>query len=82
MQLHSIAFLNGGLFPELHRPVLLQRLLNNAYIGPLLGPLMRYDRFVSSMKAVFGPKTPPSDRFLLDTFAGITFNGGNLIMHE
>ena len=29
----SVAFLNGGLLPGLHRPLLTQRLLSNAYIG-------------------------------------------------
>ena len=30
-----MAFLNGGLLPELHRPLLMQKLLSNAYIGAL-----------------------------------------------
>jgi hypothetical protein len=82
LQLKSVAFLNGGLLPELHRPVLQQRLLNNAYIGPLLGPLTSYERFSQSLAAVFGPRTGPGERFLKDTYAALTFNGGHLILHE
>ncbi len=82
LQLLSVAFLNGGLLPELHRPLLQQRLLGNAYIGPLLGPLVRYKRFATSLTAVFGPATPPSEQFLRNTYAALTFNGGNLILHE
>lgn len=33
MVIKSVAFLNGGLLPGLHRPLLTQRLLSNAYIG-------------------------------------------------
>jgi hypothetical protein len=33
LDIQSVAFLNGGLLPELHRPVLTQKLLSNAYIG-------------------------------------------------
>ncbi len=82
LELTSVAFLNGGLLPELHRPLLQQRLLGNAYIGPLMGPLVRYERFAISLKAVFGPRTPPTERFLRDTYAALCFNGGNLILHE
>ncbi|EIE19625.1 alpha/beta-hydrolase [Coccomyxa subellipsoidea C-169] len=82
LELISVAFLNGGLLPELHRPLLQQHLLGNAYIGPLMGPLVRYERFAISLKAVFGPRTPPTERFLRDTYAALCFNGGNLILHE
>ncbi|CAL8471284.1 g10826 [Coccomyxa elongata] len=82
LELLSVAFLNGGLLPELHRPLLQQRLLVNTYIGPLLGPLVHYKRFANSMTAVFGPATPPSEQFLRNTYAALTFNGGNLILHE
>lgn len=74
--------MNGGLLPELHRPVLTQRLLKNAYTGPLLGPFITYQRFSKSLASVFGPGAPAKEAFLQDTFAALTFNGGNLIMHE
>ena len=33
LNIQSVAFLNGGLLPELHHPLLTQKLLSNAYIG-------------------------------------------------
>ncbi|MCK7594719.1 alpha/beta fold hydrolase [Pseudomarimonas salicorniae] len=58
-RLHSMVFLNGGLFPECHRPVLLQRLLLGP-LGPLLARLTSRRRFAANLVRVFGPQTPPS----------------------
>ena len=82
LDLLSVAFLNGGLIPGLHRPVLSMRLLHNKYIGPWLGPLFTFSRFSASMSPIFGPSTKPSRAFLQDSYSALTFNGGNLIMHE
>ena len=38
-RLHSVAFLNGGLFPETHRPVLMQKLLLSP-IGPVFARML------------------------------------------
>lgn len=75
IRLASIAFLNGGLFPETHRPRLIQRLLLSP-LGPLLATLMNRQSFGRSLRAIFGPNTPPS-AFELDSFwALICFNNG------
>lgn len=57
--MRSICFLNGGLYPELHRPLLVQRVLASA-VGPLIARLLGRAAFERSMKRVFGPRTPPS----------------------
>lgn len=59
LQLRSVVFLNGGLFPECHRPVLLQRLLLTP-LGPLLARLTTRRRFAANLRRIFGPETPPS----------------------
>lgn len=64
--LHSVALLNGGLFPEVHRPLLTQKLLASA-AGPLLARLMSRRTFAASMTRIFGANTPPSPE-LLDGF--------------
>lgn len=61
--LESVCFLNGGLFPEAHRPLLVQRLLLSP-LGPLVARLNGPRRFARSMRAIFGPDTPPSDEAL------------------
>lgn len=65
-RLDSICFLNGGLFPETHRPVLIQRLLKSP-IGGLVARLTSKRRFADNLRRIFGEDTPPDDEHI-DTF--------------
>jgi pimeloyl-ACP methyl ester carboxylesterase len=65
-RLLSVAFLNGGLFPEAHRPVLVQKLLLSP-LGPLVARLTTRATVVRSMRKIFGPMTQP-DEALMDAF--------------
>ncbi len=65
-QLRSVCFLNGGLFPETHRPVLVQKLLLSPF-GPLLARLTGQAQFNRNMQRIFGRHTQP-DAPLLDSF--------------
>jgi pimeloyl-ACP methyl ester carboxylesterase len=58
-RLQSIAFLNGGLFPETHRPRRIQRLLASP-IGPWVARLSTERSFCRSFAAIFGPHTKPT----------------------
>jgi pimeloyl-ACP methyl ester carboxylesterase len=55
----SACLLNGGIFPELHRPRPVQTLLNSP-LGFLIARLSNRDTFARGLTAVFGPQTPPS----------------------
>jgi pimeloyl-ACP methyl ester carboxylesterase len=57
--LRSVCFLNGGLIPELHRPLLVQRLLCSP-LGPLVALCLGKSAFERSLRRVFGDHTPPS----------------------
>jgi pimeloyl-ACP methyl ester carboxylesterase len=59
--LDSIAFLNGGLFPETHRARPIQKLLASP-LGPVIAKLSNERTFRRSFTAVFG--TPPSEEEL------------------
>ncbi len=77
----SVVFLNGGLFPESHRPRLIQRLLLTP-LGPLLAKLLNRRSFARSFAAIFGPNTRP-DADELDAFwALITAQDGQRIAHR
>ncbi|WP_405182076.1 alpha/beta hydrolase [Nocardia sp. NBC_01377] len=54
----SVCLLNGGLFPETHRPRPVQRLLAGP-AGPLVGVLGSERTFARSLAGVFGPETKP-----------------------
>lgn len=75
VQIESVVFLNGGLFPECHRPVLLQRLLLSP-LGPLLARLTSKKRFAANMRRIFGPATPPSDRLIEGFWTLLQEDGG------
>ena len=74
----SITFLNGGLFPETHHPVLTQRLLASP-AGPLLAKLIRFSSFSRSMKKI-GGTTPPSDEELGYMWQQVMVNDGRARM--
>jgi pimeloyl-ACP methyl ester carboxylesterase len=81
LALASCVFLNGGLFPETHRPVLMQKLLLSP-LGPLLGPLFSRSKLKANLTKVFGPQTPPSDAELDAFWALIAHNDGPKVMHR
>lgn len=81
VQLASCVFLNGGLFPETHHPVRVQKLLLSP-LGPLIGRLFNRQRLAASFAQVFGPKTQPSEAELDDFWALIAHNQGPAVMHR
>jgi pimeloyl-ACP methyl ester carboxylesterase len=81
IQLASCVFLNGGLFPETHRPVLVQKLLLSP-IGPLIGRLFSRQKLAASFAKVFGPHTQPSASELDDFWSLIAAGGGPAVMHR
>lgn len=64
--LQGVCFLNGGLFPETHRPVLIQKLLLSP-VGPLVARLTNKKAVARNMRRIFGPRTQPGAG-LIDAF--------------
>lgn len=77
----SVCFLNGGLFPEAHRPRLIQKLLLTP-IGPVLSRMYNRRKFGKSFSAVFGSNTQPSDAALDAFWKIVSGNGGKLVLHR
>jgi pimeloyl-ACP methyl ester carboxylesterase len=75
LRLDSVCFLNGGLFPETHRPRPIQKLLGNPLVGPLLARLMGYARFEATMRSIWGRQPPDCDE-LRDLWVLIERDGG------
>lgn len=65
LQLASLCFLNGGLFPETHRARPIQKLLANDWLGPILARAITYGTFSRTMRRI-GGLHPPSERDLQD----------------
>ena len=79
--MRSCTLLNGGLFPETHRPRLVQRLLASP-AGYIISSLLSYRRFSRSFKAVFGADTQPNEAELGSFWRLITLQGGQRIYHK
>ena len=77
----SCLFLNGGLFPETHKALLVQRLL----LGPF-GFLVRHAFSPASMRKsfdrVFGPETPASDEEMDALWRLFTRDNGQRNLHR
>jgi pimeloyl-ACP methyl ester carboxylesterase len=79
--LGQMVFLNGGIFPDQHRPRPMQKLGVSPF-GFLLGLLMNRKAFGKSFSEVFGPDTQPSEAELDAYWTFISFNGGNRLTHK
>ncbi|MBL8514869.1 MAG: alpha/beta hydrolase [Betaproteobacteria bacterium] len=77
----SATLLNGGLFPETHRPRLTQKLLLTP-LGPLIGRLNHRRAFGRAMTAIFGPRTPPKVSELDALWTLLIENDGKAAMHR
>jgi len=80
-QWQSICFLNGGLFPETHQALLIQKLLLSP-LGPWVNRLTTKARFDKSFSHVFGPETKPSNEELDAFWTLINHNQGRHIFHN
>lgn len=73
--LRSICFLNGGLFPETHRPLAIQRLLMSP-LGGLVARLSSRRSLGTSMQRIFGARTQPESATLDEFWQAICCNNG------
>ena len=80
-RLRSLAFLNGGLFPETHRAVPVQKLLLSP-IGPVVARLAGKDSFATSLRRIFGALTPPSAEVIDAFWTLLRHNDGQAVMHR
>jgi pimeloyl-ACP methyl ester carboxylesterase len=80
-EIASICMLNGALFPETHRPILVQKLLISPF-GFLFAKLMTDKRFKHGLSSVFGEHTQPNDEEFADFIAVFNHNNGKKIAHK
>ena len=79
-QILSCCFLNGGLFPELHRARLIQKLLNSP-LGYLLNGLLNKASLKKNFDKIYGDKKA-SDQEIDQFYELILHNDGKNIMHK
>ena len=77
--LRSVCLLNGGLFPEAHHPLLIQRLLSSP-LGPLAARLSTRASFSFSMRRIFAQDRPPTPAELEGFWALLTHGNGRAVL--
>ena len=81
IEIKSACLLNGGLFPETHRPRLVQKLLISP-IGFLIPYLMSQKKFNQTFREIFGKDTQPSNKELDEFWEIVTNKNGLAISHK
>ena len=81
VRLERICFLNGGIFPEHHRPRLIQK-LGAGPLGPLVSALLNRSRFVRSFAAIFGANTKPQQEELEAFWQLYSRQNGHRLSHR
>ncbi|EMY76551.1 alpha/beta hydrolase family protein [Leptospira weilii serovar Ranarum str. ICFT] len=81
LNIKAITLLNGGIFPESHRPRFIQKLLHSP-LGWILSQLMNRKSFQKSFSAVFGTNTKPSLEELDRFWELVASDGGTKIAHK
>ena len=57
----AMTWMNGGIYPDLHRPIPIQRLLHHRRIGPVLGRLSSERTFRAAMRKIMGRPVDRAD---------------------
>ncbi len=77
----SCCLLNGGLFPETHRPTITQKLLLSP-LGFVFSRMGSFRKFVAAFSILFPDSSRPTEAEMKDIYELICFNGGNKITHR
>ena len=77
----SCCFLNGGLFPETHKALMIQKIMLRP-MGKWVNKLSGFGSFKRSFSSVFGEDTKPSDTELRAFWALINYNNGKHAFHN
>lgn len=81
VRIERAVFLNGGLYPELHRPQPAQLVLLDPETGPQIGKLMTADTFSRSLLPTFSPGHQPSPEDLACAWQSVARRDGPMIVH-
>ncbi len=81
--IRSCAFINAGLFMDVYKPRLIQRILSQSpsFIGKFLSKKMSKSAVDKSVKSVFGPHTQPTEEFLNRQWEILNYNDGKSITY-
>lgn len=79
VDLLGAVFLNGGIYPDLHRALPAQQALLDPERGPLLGQLVTEETFTASLLVTFPPDRPPPQSVLHELWCAVANRDGQRI---
>ena len=82
VELTSVTFLNGGIYPDLHRPQPSQIMLLDPEQGPKMADLITAETFAMALRATYAPGRQPSDAELADAWETVARRDGHRIGHR
>jgi len=77
----SVCFLNGGLFPETHQPIFIQRLLSSS-LGGIISRFITRATYEKVMSRLFGPTNQPDQELLNNYWTLVEYNNGLGLVHR
>jgi len=81
LRVQSIVLLNGGLFPETHRPRPIQQLLLGP-LGPYLTLFLGRAALRRNFEKIFGPHSLPRPREIDEWWSLLRYNNGRAVLHR
>ncbi len=75
-QLESVLFLNGGVYPGLHRALRIQHLLGSRVLGPVVNLFVNQETFRRNFAGIFSRQHPVSDAELIEHWKAIVRHDG------
>lgn len=80
VKIKSLCLLNGGLFPETHQALFIQKILMSP-LGSIVSRLFNKKKLAANFKKIFGPDTQPTDDDIDNYWSVISYNRGHYISH-
>lgn len=78
-EIHSVCFLNGGLFPGAYRPLFIQKVLSGSF-GNLAAAMMNKFLFGRNLGKIFGAATQPSPQDVEDFWNIVCHHHGTRVI--
>jgi pimeloyl-ACP methyl ester carboxylesterase len=82
VEIPLVVFLNGGLYPELHRPQPAQLALLDPVQGPQIGALASAEGFGRALSTTFSPAHQPDPEVLRQLWLSVSRRDGQRIGHR
>ena len=82
VEIVAVVFLNGGLFPDLHRPTVGQQFLADPEHGAEVAAGVEEDGFIAGIEATWGERVPFDPVATREMFQSMDEGGGVPLMHD